>query len=60
MAEGKKIKDATRDLVANQETKVKAKLKCKARNRLEEQLEEKGKAKLKVTGTDHSKRRRGH
>lgn len=49
-AEGKKIKDTTKQLAANQETKVKAKLKRKARNRLEEKLEEKGKAKVKVTG----------
>jgi glucose/arabinose dehydrogenase len=49
--EGKKVKDATKDLVANQETKVKAKLKRKARNRLEERLDEKRKANVKVNGT---------
>jgi hypothetical protein len=51
VVEGKKVKDATKDLVANQETKVKAKLKRKARNRLEEKLDKKGKAKVKLTGT---------
>jgi hypothetical protein len=51
VAESKKVKETTTDLVANQETKVKAKLKRKARNRLEEKLDEKGKAKIKVTGT---------
>jgi hypothetical protein len=51
VAQGKKIKETTEQLSANQETKVKAKLKRKARNRLEEKLEEKGKAKVKVKGT---------
>ena len=46
-AEGKKIKDTTKQLAANQDTTVKAKLKRKARNR----LEEKGKGKVKVTAT---------
>ena len=44
-AEGKKIKDTTKQLAANQKTTVKAKLKRKARNR----FEEKGKGKVKVT-----------
>jgi Tol biopolymer transport system component len=51
VAEGKKIKDTTQDLVADQRTKVKAKLKRKARKQLEEKLERKGKAKVKVAGT---------
>lgn len=51
VAQGKKIKETTEQLSANQETKVKAKLKRKARNRLEERLDEKGKAKVKVKGT---------
>ena len=51
VAEGKKTKDTTEQLAANQRTKVKAQLKRKARNPLEEKLEEKGKAKVKVTGT---------
>ena len=51
VVEGKKIKDTTTDLVANQETKLKAKLTRKARNRLEEKLDDKGKAKVKVAGT---------
>jgi plastocyanin len=51
VAEGKKIKDATEQLAANQRTKVKAKLKRKARNPLEQKLEEKGRAGVKVTGT---------
>jgi hypothetical protein len=50
-AKGKKIKETTKQLAANQKTKVKAKLKRKARNRLEEKLDEKGKAKVKVKGT---------
>ena len=49
---GKKInKGTTKDLVANQEAKVKAKLIPKARKRLEEKLDRKGKAKVKVIGT---------
>jgi hypothetical protein len=47
VAEGKKIKDTTKQLAANEKTTVKAKLKRKARNR----LEEKGKGKVKVTAT---------
>jgi hypothetical protein len=46
-AEGKKIKDTTKELTANQETTVKAKLKRKALNR----FEEKGKGKVKITAT---------
>ena len=46
-AEGKKIKDTTKQLAANQETTVKAKLKRKALNR----FEDKGKGKVKVTAT---------
>jgi hypothetical protein len=45
--EGKKIKETTTQLVANQRTTIKAKLKRKPRNR----LEEKGKGKVKITGT---------
>jgi hypothetical protein len=48
VATGKAIKETTKQLAANEKTKVKAKLKRKARNRLEEKLEEKGKAKTKV------------
>jgi hypothetical protein len=51
VATGKKIKEATTQLAADQKTTVKAKLKRKARNRLEEKLERKGKAKVKVKGT---------
>jgi hypothetical protein len=51
VATGKKIKETTKQLAANEKTKVKAKLKRKARNRLEEKLEESGKAKVKVKGT---------
>jgi hypothetical protein len=47
VAEGKKIKEKTTQLAANQKTKVKAKLKRKARNR----IEEKGKGKVKIEGT---------
>jgi hypothetical protein len=46
-AEGKKIKDTTKELAANQETTVKAKLKRKALNR----IEDKGKGKVKITAT---------
>lgn len=51
VTKGKKIKETTEQLAANQETKVTAKLKRKARNRLEEKLEQKGKAKVNVEGT---------
>jgi hypothetical protein len=51
VATGKAIKETTKQLGANEKTKVKAKLKRKARNRLEEKLEEKGKAKTKVKAT---------
>jgi hypothetical protein len=51
VATGKAIKETTKQLAANEKTKVKAKLKRKARNRLEEKLEESGKAKVKVKGT---------
>jgi hypothetical protein len=51
VATGKKIKETTKQLAANEKTKVKAKLKRKARNRLEEKLEESGKAKVNVKGT---------
>ena len=50
VARGKEIKKTTKQLAANQETKVKAKLKRKARERLGK-LEEKGTAKFKVEGT---------
>jgi hypothetical protein len=46
-AEGKKIKETTKELAANQETTVKAKLKRKALNR----IEDKGKGKVKITAT---------
>jgi hypothetical protein len=51
VATGKAIKETTKQLAANEKTKVKAKLKRKARNRLEEKLDEKGKAKTKVKAT---------
>jgi hypothetical protein len=51
VAKGKAIKDTTKQLAANQETKVKAKLRRKARRRLEEKLDEKGKANTKVQAT---------
>jgi hypothetical protein len=47
VAEGKKIKETTTQLAADQKTTIKAKLKRKARNR----FEEKGKGKVKVEGT---------
>jgi hypothetical protein len=47
VAEGKKIKETTTELSANEKTTIKAKLKRKARNR----FEEKGKGKVKVEGT---------
>jgi hypothetical protein len=46
-AEGKKIKETTTQLAANQETTIKAKLKRKARNR----FEEKDTGKVKIEGT---------
>ena len=52
IAEGKKIKETTKELAANQETTVKAKLKRKVRNRLEEKG--KGKVKIAATATDQS------
>jgi Trypsin len=51
VSQGKAIKDTTKQLAANQETKVKAKLKRKARRRLEEKLDKRGKAKTKVEAT---------
>ena len=45
--EGKKIKETTTQLEADQKTTIKAKLKRKALNR----LEEKGKGKVKIEGT---------
>ena len=49
---GKKInKGTTKDLMANRETTVEAKLIPKARKRLQEKLDEKGKAKVTVIGT---------
>jgi hypothetical protein len=51
VATGKAIKETTKELAANQGTKVKVKLKRKARQRLEEKLEDKGTAKVKVKGT---------
>jgi hypothetical protein len=51
VATGKAIKETTKQLGANEKTKVKAKLKRKARNRLEEKLDQKGKAKTKVKAT---------
>jgi hypothetical protein len=47
VVEGKKIKETTTELAADQKTTIKAKLKRKARNR----FEEKGKGKVKITGT---------
>jgi hypothetical protein len=47
VAEGKKIKDTTTQLAADQKTTIKAKLKRKARNR----FEDKGKGKVTIEGT---------
>jgi hypothetical protein len=47
VTEGKKIKETTTQLAANQKTTIKAKLKRKARNR----FEDKGKGKVKVEGS---------
>jgi hypothetical protein len=47
VAEGKKIKETTTQLAANQKTTIKAKLKRKVRNR----FEEKGKGKVKIEGS---------
>jgi hypothetical protein len=47
VAEGKKIKDTTTQLAADQKTTIKATLKRKARNR----FEEKGKGKVNIEGT---------
>jgi hypothetical protein len=47
VAEGKKIKETTTQLAADQKTTIKAKLKSKARNR----FEEKGKGKVTIEGT---------
>jgi hypothetical protein len=56
LARGKAIKKATKQLTANQGTKVKAKLKRKARKRLARKLAKKGRAntKLRATATDRS------
>jgi hypothetical protein len=51
VATGKAIKETTKELAANQKTKVKAKLRRKARKRLEDKLDEDGKAQTKVKGT---------
>lgn len=51
MARSKAIKKNTKELAANEKTKVKAKLKRKARNRIEKRLQRKGKAKVKVKAT---------
>jgi hypothetical protein len=51
VADGKAIKETTKQLAANQETKVKATLTRKARRRLEEKLDKRGKAKTKVEAT---------
>ena len=50
MARGTAIKKKTKELAANEKTKVKAKLKRAKRRRLANELEEKGKA----TATDQS------
>ena len=56
MARGKAIKKKTKELAANEKTKIKAKLKRAKRDQLANRLEEKGKAKTKVkaTATDQS------
>jgi hypothetical protein len=51
VAKGRAIKKKTRELAANEKTKVKAKLKRTQRRRLANKLEDKGKAKVKVEGT---------
>src|SRR5215218_6059505 len=56
VARGKAIKKKTKELAANEKTKIKAKLKRAKRDQLANRLEEKGKAKTKVkaTATDQS------
>jgi hypothetical protein len=56
VARGTAIKKKTKELAANEKTKVKAKLKRAKRRRLANELEEKGKAKTKIkaTATDQS------
>jgi glucose/arabinose dehydrogenase len=51
VAEGKAIKQTTKELAANEATKVKAKLKRKQRRKLARKLDRKGKAKTKVEAT---------
>jgi plastocyanin len=51
IATGKAIKETTKQLAANQETPVKAKLKRKALNRLEAKLDDNGRAQVKIEGT---------
>jgi preprotein translocase subunit YajC len=56
VATGKAIKETTKELAANEKTKVKAKLKRKQRKKLANKLDKKGKAKVQVkaTATDQS------
>ena len=49
--DGEEAEDDHEELVANQKTKIKAKLKRKAKTGLARKLEKNGKAKVKVTGT---------
>jgi glucose/arabinose dehydrogenase len=51
VAEGKAIKQTTKELAANETTKVKAKLKRKQRKKLARKLDRTGKAKTKVEAT---------
>ena len=56
VARGKAIKKTTKELPANEKTRVKAKLKRAKRNRLAKKLKKSGKAKTTVgaTATDRS------
>jgi glucose/arabinose dehydrogenase len=51
VAEGKAIKETTKELAANETTRFKAKLKRKQKEKLAKKLDRKGKAKTKVEAT---------
>jgi hypothetical protein len=51
VAKGKAIKKTTKELAANERTKVKAKLKRKQKRKLARKLDRKGKARTKVMAT---------
>jgi glucose/arabinose dehydrogenase len=56
VARGKKVKETTKQLAANQETKANAKVKRKQRRRLEEKLAERGQAAVKIKGAATDRR----